>query len=119
MNEATDPKALDVEVTFLKPEHGGKSLRPNLSAGTYQTVIIAGRRDQLSEAERLGRGSASLFGVQFRDGPEVAELGHPHRVVIRSLVYPAGIEEVANAGAFTVCEGTRVVGHGRVLGRAV
>jgi hypothetical protein len=107
-------KSLDVEVTFLTPDEGGRALAPNLRL--YRTVVIAGLRDVLSKAEADGKADHGLFGVQFEQGPAESPVGEPQLCVMRPLVCPEGMDDVSSVGEFTICEGTRVVGHGRVLG---
>jgi hypothetical protein len=109
--------ALSVELTFLPTDRGGRRSSVNLADGRYQTVIIAGLHDdELSETDAMGKGKHLLFSAGFAHGPESVLPGSSARAVVYALLYPEGLRDILEEKQFTVCEGWKVVGHGRVLG---
>jgi len=104
-----------VEVSFLTQAQGGRRTAANLSDGQYRTLVIAGSRNELSEDEAMGRGQYKLFGIGFTDGPEAALPGSTVTASVFPLLYPEGMAELVAVGVFSVCEGRRIVGNGRVL----
>lgn len=108
-------KVLRVELRFRLEVDGGRRSAVNLSDGRYRPLVIAGRRDTVSEDEAMGRQEHKLFGVCVVRGPEEVHPGTTANAIIFALVHPEGVDELITARVFSVCEGSRVVADGRVV----
>lgn len=99
-------KRLTVEITFFA--NGGRERLPLLTSGIYRPhLVVDGRTPNMAD---------SLLGVKFVAGPESTAPSQPILATVE-LTYPgvdyAGLREGAT---FSIHEGIRVVGRGRVLG---
>ena len=61
--------------------------------------------------------SFQLFGIVLAQGPPLVWPGESAVAVAFSTLFEPGTERLAQAGTFTLFEGRRIVGRGRVLGR--
>lgn len=111
-----DAEGLPVEVWFLNTEEGGRRSPANLADGRYRPLVILGRHDTLpplptseAEAEKVG-----LFGVMLLTGPSEVPPGSNALAQLRVPIYERGYERLKAAQEFTLLEGPRIVGHGRV-----
>jgi hypothetical protein len=107
---------IGVTVTFLHPEDGGRAT-PAFDSPGYRPHVVGGdpehRRAVVDEA---GVATEHYLGVQFTgDGYEMLP-GVEHEVRL-DLVYSPTVDysELRPGATFTIREGDRVVGVGRVL----
>jgi len=111
---------LQVEIRFVATEEGGRRAPLDLANGHYRPIAILGIHrgpvsPATSEAEAVARG---IFGVSVHSGPSLVEPGSTVTASLFVTMYEPGYERLISAGEFTLLEGSRVVGHGRVLGVA-
>ena len=109
-------KGLPVEVRFLNTEEGGRRSPANLADGRYRPLVILGFHDTLpplptseAEAEKAG-----LFGVMLVEGPPEVPPGSNAVAELLVPMYEPGYERLKAAQEFTLLEGPRIVGHGRL-----
>jgi len=107
---------LPVEVRFLSTAEGCRHSPANLADGRYRLQVILGRHETLpsapaseTEAETVG-----FFGVALRAGPSKVRPGESATAELRALVWQPGYDRLKEAQEFTLLEGWRIVGHGRV-----
>lgn len=102
MSEA--PK-IEVEMTFLAKEEGGRERPPILTTPTmYRPHLVVG--------------NGKYLGVIFLTAPEFVEPHQSFAATLGLVYYPNVDYSALVPGAeFTVREGTRVVGRGRVTKR--
>lgn len=103
-------KELQVEVVLLPTGGGGRSTPANLSSG-YRPLVAAGHHGSLKSAAAV---ADAVFGVEFSRGP-ILQPGDAATATIRALIFPEGLRAIADSGVFTIFEGRRAVGHGRVV----
>jgi hypothetical protein len=103
------------EVTFLPQSEGGRAEIPKLTGCGYWPHIVIGDPQQRSAIIDGHQITEHYLGVAFLSGPEVAPAGVPVEVEL-ALIYPGeNYDAVAPGATFTIREGPRVVGYGRVL----
>lgn len=95
--------AIVAEVTFLRPEEGGRQAPPSVGYRPHVVVETGG----VAESDYLGVWFARVPG-----DPVLGEQGEYELV----LVYPEADYTALQAGAeFTVREGPHIVGYGRAI----
>ena len=114
---------IEAQVTLLSAEEGGRKwpLRLSLVEGTYRPHLVVGdphQRRALVNAS--GFGTEEYLGVQFL--PASSDLGPGETAVVRMYLMfydnaPAVYERLIPGATFTIREGAKVVGYGRVLTR--
>jgi hypothetical protein len=93
-----------VEVVFLPTAAGGRRSLPSPGSGQYMPHLVAD-------------GGTEYLGVRFVAGPQ-PEFGVRSEFVVALAYHPrVDYAALAPGATFTVREGPRVVGSGRVLGR--
>lgn len=105
--------AIEAEVTFLRAEEGGRAAPLRLEPGSpfYMPHLVIGDPRQKSP-------SGKLLGVAFRRSPLTLAPGDTATVRMDLMYHPQVDYRGLMPGAtFTVREGPRIVGHGRVLKR--
>ncbi len=105
--------AIEAELTLLKTEDGGRSLPLRLEPGTpfYMPHLVIGDPKQRSA-------SGKPLGVAFRRAPLSLPPGATAKVRMDLMYHPqVDYRELVPGATFTVREGARIVGHGRVLKR--
>ena len=111
-------RELRVEIRLLTTQEGGRktpvifgnwSYRPIAALGTHQTAPPPAK----SDAEAVARG---VYGVCLKGGPNPIPLGTIVSAQLAVPMHEPAYERLIAEGQFTLLEGSRVVGHGRVLG---
>ena len=107
----------ELEVTFIPPTEGGREMPPSLvwSGGSYRPHIVVGDPHQ-RQAVMIGNVIQETYlGVVFLSGPDKVELGEPVVAEVALMYYPhPGYDSVVPGATFTIREGPRVVGYGKV-----
>ncbi len=103
-----------MSVTFLLESEGGRK-SDAFDSEQYRPHLVVGDPTQRSARhDDRGIGCESYLGVHFTGAGQSLERGVEHDVVVR-LVYPKIDYAALTPGTtFTVREGARVVGYGRV-----
>jgi hypothetical protein len=112
------------EIVILSSDDGGRAtpLLPVAYRGQYRPHIVLQSRETRQAKVELREGMRHVvdeyLGVAFWSGPEPIPIGHPFLVSL-SLMYPdhPAYVGVSPGAEFTLREGAKIVGHGRVLER--
>ena len=109
METLSEDDKIEVSVTFLSEEQGGRSnANPACLRGNrYRPHLVLE-----SPTNREVRPSDDYVGVMFEDGPEVAVSGKECTAIVRVLFEPRAAFQPATT--FTIREGAKVVGYGTV-----
>ena len=96
----------ELEITFLRPEEGGRTPPPLLDDQGYRPHLRVPPDE-------------TMLGVEFVDGPDgPAPIAVPIDATVRFMYEPAVDYSALKVGALIeVVEGTRVVARGRVSRR--
>ena len=109
---------IECSVTFLHASEGGRShpLRSGaLSGNQYRPHLVIGDPAQRQAFRDGNRLTEEYIGVAFHDGPAVADPGVEITVTLSLIFYPHPVYDKLQLGtSFTVREGARIVGYGRV-----
>jgi hypothetical protein len=112
------PKAhIDVEVTFLSPTEGGRMNPPILvwESGSYRPHIVIGDAKQRKAIIVGNEIQETYLGIVFVSGPDKVRFGETIEAKALLMYYPSPEYDSVVAGAqFTVREGARIVGYGKV-----
>lgn len=115
---------IEAEAVILSPQEGGRSAPLSASAyqGYYRPHIVLESRD-VRKARIETRGSQrhvtdEYLGVAFWSGPDPVPTAAAFTVTMLLMYapHPAYVRVVPGT-EFTIREGARIVGHGRVLRR--
>jgi hypothetical protein len=110
--------AIEAEVTFLLAEEGGRPQAPGPPFARYMPHLVVQAPEVREAAIVDNRPVEEYLGVCFTDGPADYRQGEPGRFWMDLMYYPASLyEDLQEAATFTVREGHRIVGYGRVLKR--
>ena len=103
---ATTDTRLELEVTFLQPELGGRTVPPQIGVHLDRPHLRVPPYDE-------------MLGVEFVEGPQSpAPVGSPLLATVRLLYEPAVSYAALQPGAqIEILEGAHVVGRGRVVRR--
>ncbi len=115
----TNRPRITAEVAFLSTEDGGRQRPPVLDDGRYMPHIVIGSPDvRRAMIDPDGICREPYQGVRFVDGPSDYRLGHAAVVTLDLVYFPDNRYDDCVPGAtFTIREGGKVVGSGRVLAR--
>lgn len=105
--------AIEAEFALLKTEEGGRAVPLRLEPGSpfYMPHLVVGDPKAKSP-------SGTLLGVAFRRAPLKLSPGDTATVRMDLMYHPqVDYRELTPGTTFTVREGPRIVGHGRVLKR--
>lgn len=105
--------AIEAEVTLLKTAEGGRTAPLRLEPGSpfYMPHLVIGDPKQKSP-------SGKLLGVAFRRAPLILAPGDTAKVRMDLMYHPqVDYRDLLPGATFTVREGPKIVGHGRVLKR--
>ena len=108
---------IEVELTFRPESEGGRYIPDGILSGfTYRPHIVIGSPTQqhavIADGNRL---TETYLGVAFSAGPQHVELGQPCIAQAILAYWPAPEYSAVVPGAtFTLREGARIVGHGRI-----
>lgn len=104
---------IEAELTLLTTEQGGRALPLRLEPGApfYMPHLVIGDPERRSA-------SGKLLGVAFRRAPLSLPPGATAKVRMDLMYHPqVDYRELVPGASFTVREGARIVGRGRVLRR--
>ena len=104
------------EVTFLPTSEGGRMTPPmSLSDGRYRPHIVV-RDPNQRQGVMVGKEIQETYlGVIFLSGPDCVEFGKSIEAELGLLYYPhSRYESVVPGATFTIREGARIVGFGKV-----
>jgi hypothetical protein len=110
---------LECSIVFLAASEGGRSspLPPGaLSGNGYRPHLVIGDPAQRHAILADGnRATEEYIGVAFQDGPAVPQVGMDMTCVLALMFYPHPMYDKLRPGVtFTVREGAKIVGYGRV-----
>jgi translation elongation factor EF-Tu-like GTPase len=111
---------IEAEVTFLSPDEGGRVHPPNLlAAGRYMPHLVVQEPDvRKAKGVQGNLIQEDYLGVAFLTGPSEVLAGRLGRFTLELMYHPHVEYDAFQAGAtFTVREGGKIVGFGRVIGR--
>ena len=112
---------IEAEITFLSEADGGRKSPPSILSGcVYRPHLVVGDPKQ---RRAITSGNASLekyIGVAFSSCPEKVEANIPFTAQLELIYYPDPIYDALVLGAtFTIREGAKIVGYGRVMKRII
>jgi len=116
---------IDAEIVILSTEEGGRTT-PLLAVayqGRYMPHIVLQSREIRQAKIEMRDGIKHIIdeylGVAFWNGPDPIPISKPFTVVM-FLMYPQhpAYDRIAPGAEFTIREGGKIIGHGRVLKRS-
>ena len=106
---------IEAEVTFLTTEEGGRKRMP-VWLGYMPHLVVQPPHIRIATYVN-GVGAEDYLGVVFLAGPEPFVSGQPFSVKLGLAYYPeVNYSELQEGATFTIREGGRIVGFGKVLG---
>ena len=109
---------VEAEVTFIPESEGGRRTPPLLVfvGGSYRPHIVVGDPNQRRAVLVGNEIQEAYLGILFESGPTRVEFDESVFAKFYLLYYPHVAYEVVIPGAtFTIREGARIVGFGRVI----
>jgi translation elongation factor EF-Tu-like GTPase len=118
MMQTPDEKTIECCVTFLTAEEGGRTHPLGygvLSNYRYRPHFVVGDPKQREAKLEKNVIQEEYLGVAFILGPDIVENNQPLQALV-CLVYPnVDYSQLTVGAAFTIREGSRIVGHGKVI----
>ena len=107
---------IDAEVTFIPASEGGRSCSA-LDSPLYRPHLVVGDpRCRTARVDHSGCSTEAYLGVQFTGNGSEMRVGFEHKVRLRLVYHPrVDYSALVSGCKFTIREGCRVVGSGRVL----
>jgi hypothetical protein len=109
---------LQLEITFLSTSEGGRDTPPpqiGRAPGMYRPHIVIGDPNQRKAVVLGNEIRETYLGVIFVAGPEDVRVGELIEAEAELMYYPLPEHDAVVPGAtFTMREGARIVGYGRV-----
>lgn len=99
------------EVVFFPPPAGRAKPPVELSSGKYMPHFVVGPFDPT----RLARPDDDYLGVVFLSGPDAIEADKPVEVMLGLLYDQVDYSKLISGTEFTIREGGKSVGRGRVI----
>lgn len=110
---------IECEVTFLSKQEGGRNSPPiQLSSGLYRPHLVVGDpRQRVAKMSKDNVLTEEYLGVVFCGGTDHPCVNESTIVTLRLIypVYPDLIDKLKEGVTFTIREGARIVGFGKVL----
>lgn len=111
---------IEVELTLLTEEDGGRKLPLSLEDEKvfYRPHIVIGNVSQREAIRdpKTGWGIEEYLSVQFRPCQQTLHPGDTAHLILDLLFYPSiEYEKVKPQAEFTLREGSKIVGHGKVV----
>jgi hypothetical protein len=111
---------VEAELTFRLTSDGGRAIPPGVLVGLqYRPHIVIGdpkQRESVLGEDRVA--TEKYLGVAFASGPRLVPNGEPIQVQMMLIYWPSLEYDTVQPGAtFTLREGHRIVGHGRITRR--
>ena len=111
---------IEAEITFLPKSEGGRSFPDGIFQNLqYRPHVVIGdpmqRKPIIADGNRL---TELYLGIAFTDGPHKVELGQPMKTTML-LAYGPMVDDkaVVPDATFTLREGVRIIGYGKILKR--
>lgn len=115
---------IETEIVILSPEEGGRStsLMPVAYGGHYRPHIVLQSRDvrqaKIELQDGLRQCVESYLGISFWDGPTPIPVSRPFMATLHLDYAPNAVyDSVMPDATFTIREGHKIIGHGKVLRR--
>ena len=109
---------VQLEITFLSTAEGGRDTAPpqvGRAPGKYRPHIVIGDPNQRKAIIVGNEIRETYLGVIFVSGPDEVRVGEPIEAEAELMYYPQPEHAAVVPGAtFTIREGARIVGNGRV-----
>lgn len=106
------------EVTFLTPEQGDRCAPASLTRQYMPHIVMQSPDIRHAKIDDDGIGREHYLGVCFLAAPQDVRCGMPVTVTLGLMYHPrVDYSEVVPGATFTIREGGRVVGYGRVIDR--
>lgn len=107
---------IEAEVTFLAESEGGRKEPPQLlSGGQCRPHLVVGDPNQRQAVTIGNEIQETYLGVAFVSGPSKIESGKSFPAELALMYWPHPMYESLVSGVtFTMREGARIVGYGRV-----
>ena len=115
-----DVPLVTIDATFLSNKDGGRSTLPAFDYKLWYRphIVIQDPTIRSPLVDAHGISTEDYLGVQFVDGPKNPGFDHSNRYSIRLMYHPTvDYSDVVEGATFTVREGGRIVGFGRVISR--
>jgi hypothetical protein len=109
---------VEAEVTFIPESKGGRHTPPSLvfAGGSYRPHIVVGDPNQRRAVLVGNEIQETYLGILFESGPTSVEFDVSIFAKFYLLYYPQVAYEAVIPGAtFTIREGAKIVGFGRVI----
>ena len=104
-----------VEIAFLPPEEGGKIQPPDLRERYSPHIVIQERTIREPVLKGDGSSAEAYLPVDLSSSQDVG-FSTPFKCNMLLLYHPqVSYEGVRQGSEFTIREGARIIGHGRVL----
>ena len=119
-NNQAELPVVHVEATFLPRDEGGRQSLPSFDKQPWYRphIVIQDSDVRSATVEANGVGNESYLGVQFIDGPTHPRFGHSEHFTVQLMYHPrVDYSDVLAEARFTIREGARIIGFGRVLSR--
>lgn len=115
---------ISAEIVILSSDEGGRAtpLRPVAYRGQYRPHIVLQscetRQAKIELRDGMRHVVDEYLGIAFWSGPDPVPISQPFTAIL-FLMYPEhpGYGPVVPGAEFTVREGPKIIGHGRVLKR--
>ena len=108
---------IKIQITFLPPKQGGRTNPPVLVSenGTYRPHIVIGDPMQRTPIMVGNEIREAYLGLVFMSGPTDVQFGELIEAEAALMYYPQPEHASVVPGAtFTIREGPKIVGYGRV-----
>lgn len=111
-------KVLRVKVKFFSEANGGRHKLPEdlLSTGTYRPHFVVGNPAQKKAIVNENNiGQEVYLGVAFKSQESALKQEHEIEAVVTTIYPEVDYSSLVTGATFTIREGTKVVGNGKVL----
>ena len=111
-------KELRVKVKFYSEENGGRNQLPEdlLSVGTYRPHFVVGDPEQKKAIVNENNvGQEVYLGVSFSSQEGALKPEHEINAVVSTIYPDVDYSALVTGATFTIREGQKVVGNGKVL----
>jgi translation elongation factor EF-Tu-like GTPase len=114
----SDRPTVTAEITFLTESEGGRRTAPILTPQYRPHIVIQSPEVRRALDDDDGVNREAYLGICFLDAPIDFQPGHAAEVTLELMYHPrVDYGQVLPDATFTVREGGKVVGYGRVIAR--
>ena len=111
-----DSPTISASVTFLSPQQGGRSQNAYDSPLYRPHIVIGDPNQRVARVDDAGVSAEEYLGVQFTGDDRMLPAGVEHQVTLALVYFPdVDYSAIISGATFTIREGARVVGFGRVV----